>query len=264
MQPFVGQYVSEVSGNTKQAKETLKRRSLERIDTWGKNLFLTFKSKRRGTDVITIRTHFLMFGSYRINDPRPDRTPRLELKFSNGIVDFYSCSIRFDETAHWQDLDRHVDLMSDVWDFGRVVELMEQRREFWLCDLLLDQNVFAGSGNIIKNEVLFNVRLHPLTRLRQVDGRDWPKLAQAVHDYSWNFYDWKKKFELRKHWQVYSRSTCPICQEKLVRQKLGRFQRRTFYCQVHQVRPSRRKRLIVHEVLPMRDSASAETRLVDH
>jgi hypothetical protein len=34
-----------------------------------------------------------------------------------------------------------------------------------VCDALLDQNVFAGVGNIIKNEVLFRIRVHPLSKL---------------------------------------------------------------------------------------------------
>ena len=30
-----------------------------------------------------------------------------------------------------------------------------------VCDALLDQDLFAGVGNIIKNEVLFRTRVHP-------------------------------------------------------------------------------------------------------
>ena len=30
-----------------------------------------------------------------------------------------------------------------------------------VCDALLDQTVFAGVGNIIKNEVLFRTGVHP-------------------------------------------------------------------------------------------------------
>ena len=50
--------------------------------------------EREGSPIVT-KTHFLMFGSYRINDPRIGRLPRLELTFKNGIVFFYACSIKF-------------------------------------------------------------------------------------------------------------------------------------------------------------------------
>lgn len=33
------------------------------------------------------------------------------------------------------------------------------------CDALLNQDLFAGSGNIIKNEVLFRIGVHPWSTL---------------------------------------------------------------------------------------------------
>ena len=260
---FLNRRVIRVGGNTKQPKDLLKGCKLTRVDTWGKNLFLHFEGKGRPALRFVTKTHFLMFGSYRINEPRPDRSPRLELTFQNGVVDFYSCSMRFIEDDYLKDLDQKTDLMSEQWDISHVLGLMRLKKNAMLCDLLLDQTVFTGSGNIIKNEVLFNIRRHPLTRLSQILEKDWPKLAEAVHAYCWNFYEWKKKFELRKHWQVYRQSTCPLCGTKLTREKLGKFQRRTFYCPQHQPMRSRLKRLTVHPVLPMKPSTQPEARL-DH
>jgi endonuclease-8 len=228
LEPFCGEKVLKVEGNTKQPKETLRGCVLERVDTWGKQLFLTFARPRSRPPIIT-KTHFLMFGSYRINDPRPERFPRLQMAFKSGIVYFYACSIQFGADAYLAALDRRVDLLSSLWDREHVVHLMRRKEESLLCDLFLDQSVFAGSGNIVKNEVLFNIRRHPMTKLRQVAVKDWPKLAEAVHEYCWNFFAWKKKFELRKHWQVYRQWVCPLCSTKLVREKLGKFPRTTFY-----------------------------------
>jgi endonuclease-8 len=104
----------------------------------------------------------------------------------------------------------------------------------------------------MKNEVLFNIRRHPLTRLSQIERRDWPAMAQAVKKYGWNFYKWKKNYELRKHWQVYSKGTCPLCQGPIKRQHLGKFPRRTFWCPVDQKRRLKRSPLAVYDVLPIR------------
>ena len=113
----------------------------------------------------------------------------------------------------------------------------------------------------MKNEVLFNIRRHPLTKLSHIPRKDWPKLAEAVHDYCWNFYKWKKKYELRRHWQVYKKWKCPLCQESLVREKDGRLQRKSFFCERHQ-KPLRAK-LVVHDVLPVAPSRKREAPL-DH
>jgi len=262
LESFCGQKVLKVAGNTKQPKETLRGCVLQRVDTWGKQLFLTFAPPRSRPPIVT-KTHFLMFGSYRINDPRPARVPRLQLTFKSGIVYFYACSIQFGADVYLGELDRRVDLMSSLWDRDHVVHLMRRKGEALLCDLFLDQSLFAGSGNIVKNEVLFNIRLHPSTRLMYVSTKDWPRLAEVVHEYCWNFFAWKKKFELRKHWQVYRQWKCPLCNTKLVREKLGRFLRTTFYCPKHQALHKRIRRLRCFPVLPVAGSSLPEARL-DH
>ena len=265
LQPFLGRKVLEVSGNTTQPKDSLTGRRMDRVDTWGKNLFLTFSAPSGKTEPIVTKTHFLMFGSYRINEVRPGRTPRLSLKFRNGVVNFYSCSIRFSAEDYWKGLDPRVDLMSQAWDAGHVVQLMASKRNSPLCDLLLDQTVFAGSGNIVKNEVLFNIRRHPLTRLSRLAAQDWLRLAHAVHSYCWNFYEWKKKFELRKHWQVYRQRLCPLCETKLIREPLGKYERLTFYCSRHQPLYTGIRKMQVREVLAVKpDSRSAPQERLDH
>src|SRR5215207_10948528 len=142
LEPFRGRKVLRVGGNTQQPKEGLRHRVLQTIDTWGKQLFLVFSFSKQSPPPIVTRTHFLMFGSYRINEPRLGRKPRLELKFNNGVVYFYACSIRFGVEDHLKTLDREVDLMSDCWNRDHVVDLMASQRNTFLCDLLLDQNVF--------------------------------------------------------------------------------------------------------------------------
>lgn len=244
---FKGKKVIRVSGNTSQPKEQLKNRTLSAIKTWGKNLFLTFSSPRH--KAIVTKTHFLMFGSYTINKPKPNKQPRLQLQFKNGTVYFYACSIRFDGETYWRALDQKVDLMSSKWDPDHVLELLQAKASVPLCDLFLDQNVFAGSGNIVKNEVLFNLRRHPLLKLSQINNKDWPALIEAVHSYCESFYAWKKRFELRQHWQVYRKRRCPLCDRELIREKIGRMKRSTFYCPKHQTLTHRKKSLLVYPVL---------------
>jgi len=264
LEQFRGQRVLKVAGNTKQPKESLRGCTLHGIDTWGKQLFLGFTSARRRAAPIVTKTHFLMFGSYRIDDPGIGRVPRLELTFKNGVVFFYACSIKFGADEDLQALDRRVDLMSQEWEEDHVVRLMRRKKNAALCDLFLDQTVFAGSGNIVKNEVLFNIRRHPLTKLAHVSSKDWLKVARAVREYCWHFYEWKKKFELRRHWQVYRQSKCPLCGTKLIREKLGRNHRKTFYCPSHQALHHQLKNLRVHGVLPVKFPMTPREVPLDH
>ena len=261
LREFLGQKVLKVSGNTKEPKDDLKGRTLEQIDTWGKVLFLTFSHKTRPP--IVTKTLFMMFGSYRINDPRENRDPRLELTFKNGIVYFYSCSIKFGTEQFQKSVDRRVDVLAPEWDEDHILKLMKKKTNTYLCDLFLDQSLFAGAGNIVKNEALFNIRRHPLTKLSDIPRKDWDKLVIDIHEYCYNFYEWKKEFQLRKHWQVYRKSICPVCGTKIEKEKMGKGERMTFFCPHCQSASLGHKKLVLYDVLPIEKSSIREERL-DH
>jgi endonuclease-8 len=221
---FIGQTVLRSSGSTKLIDvKSLNGRTLTRIRTWGKHFLLCF-----GKDVIKI--HFLMFGSYRIDEDRAGAVPRLYLKFRNGHISFFSCSIRLLERSLKETYDWRIDLMSRMWDEDHVQRLLKKKGSMQLCDLLLAQDIFAGSGNIIKNEVLFRLGLHPERTLSSLRAADKRLLIRETRRYSKQFYRWKKKFVLRKNWQIYKKKHCTICGEKIIQKKTGLLNRRSFIC----------------------------------
>jgi endonuclease VIII len=99
-----------------------------------------------------------------------------------------------------------------------------------VCDALLDQDLFAGVGNIIKNEVLFRIRVHPLSTVGALPAAKQRELVTEARNYSFDFYEWKKQYVLKKHWLAHTRRTCPRCQVPLQKDHLGKTHRRTFYC----------------------------------
>lgn len=84
--PFLGKRIRSVSGSASVAKLPLVGRVFKSVDSWGKHLHLRFGNHR-------LRIHFLMFGSYRIDDPRENRFPKLELEFGKSRLYFCSCAI---------------------------------------------------------------------------------------------------------------------------------------------------------------------------
>ena len=113
-------------------------------------------------DDFALKVHFLLFGNYRINIRR-DIPSRLTLLFENGEFNMYNCSIKFLEEPLNTLYDRKVDVMSEEWDTKYVLQFLQQCPTQMVADALLDQNKFAGVGNIIKNEVLWRVKIHPET-----------------------------------------------------------------------------------------------------
>jgi endonuclease-8 len=223
---FAGKVVRASSGNAKFDKQHLVGRKVLAIRSFGKQTLIEFADG-------FVRVHLLMFGSYRVN-ARKEAAPRLGLVFDNGELNFYSCSVRYEE-GHPDDLyDWRGDVMSEAWDAALARKKLRAKPDEWVCDALLDQDVFAGVGNIIKNEVLFRIRLHPLSTVGALPARKLGEMVVQARRYSFEFLEWKKAFVLRKHWLAHNKSICPRDHVKFRRANLGRRDRRSFYCDICQ------------------------------
>jgi endonuclease-8 len=222
VQSFVGKKIVGVAGNSKIDQRRLVGQKILSFRSWGKHFLIEFQA-------FSLRVHFLLFGTYRINE-RKESTPRLRLLFRNGEINFYACSVLYVEGPLAATYDWRLDVLSDEWDAVLAKTKLRADPEALVCDALLNQNVFAGVGNIIKNEVLFRIRVHPLSRIDTLPARKLNELIAQARQYSFEFLEWKKAFVLKKHWLVHTKSICPRCHIPLHLEVLGRTQRRSFYC----------------------------------
>lgn len=53
-----------------------------------------------------------------------------------------------------------------------------------VCDALLDQQIFSGVGNIIKNKVLFRIRVHPESVVTKLPPSKLNELVKEAKVYS--------------------------------------------------------------------------------
>ena len=176
----------------------------------------------------------MLYGSYRINEEK-ETPPRLSLKFKNGQLNFYACSVRIIEDELDDVYDWSADIMSDSWDPKAALSKLQAAPNTLACDALLDQQVFAGVGNIIKNEVLFRVKIHPLSEIGAIPLKLLKLLIKETHHYCFQFLEWKKKFELKKHWLAHTKKICPRDHVQYSFGYLGKTNRRSFYCNICQV-----------------------------
>lgn len=221
-QQFKGRTLRQVSGNSRVDLGPLVGRRVKAVRSWGKHFLLEFSQ-------VTLRIHLLMFGSYRINEGK-DAVPRVSLQFSKGELNFYACSVKLIELPLEDVYDWRADVMDDAWDAGLARRKLKTTPDMLVCDALLDQSVFSGVGNIIKNEVLFRVAVHPASRVGDLPPRLLTRLIQQAREYSFDFLRWKRANELKKHWQVHTRRTCPHCGGPVSKQYLGITHRRSFFC----------------------------------
>ncbi|MBP6731704.1 MAG: endonuclease [Chitinophagales bacterium] len=222
LQQFARKKVIAVSGNSKIDQSRLEGQKIIAIKSWGKHLLICFKD-------FTVRIHFLMFGSYRVNERKA--TPvRLSLQFTKGELNFYTCAVKFlegDVNAHY---DWTADVMNDDWDAKAAKAKLKNLKGKLICDVLLEQDIFSGVGNIIKNEVLYRVKVHPESKVDKITAPKIKKLVDEARIYSFQFLEWKRKYELKKHWLAHTKKTCLRCDLPIIKKYTGLKKRRSFFC----------------------------------
>lgn len=225
---FRGKTVHRALGNSSLDLTRMEGRRVLALRSWGKHFLVQFSG-------FSLRVHMLMFGSYRI-DARKPAPPRVSLQFDNGELNIYASSLKYIEGPLEDTYDWRGDVMDEAWDPRLARRRLKLQPDTLVCDALLDQDLFAGVGNIIKNEVLFRTRVHPESTIGDLPPRVLGKVIADARAYSFNFLEWKKAGVLRQHWQVHTRRTCPQCGGPLSKTYPGKSRRRTFFCPTCQVR----------------------------
>ncbi|HEY5804834.1 MAG TPA: DNA-formamidopyrimidine glycosylase family protein [Lysobacter sp.] len=225
---FRGKTVRSSTGNSKLDLSRMQGRRVVAIRSWGKHFLIEFRG-------FSLRVHMLMFGSYRIDESKP-APPRVSLEFDNGVLNIYSSSLKYIEGTLDDTYDWRGDVMNPAWDPKLARKKLKADPSTLVCDALLDQDIFAGVGNIIKNEVLFRIAVHPETEVGALPPRKLTQMITQARQYSFEFLEWKKQFVLRQHLLVHTKRTCPNCGARIIMKHLGVRKRRTFVCENCQVR----------------------------
>src|SRR5687768_11553056 len=82
---FAGCRIVRAEGNAKIDMSRLAGRRVAAFRSWGKHFLVDL-------DDLALRVHFMMFGSYTIDERKP-RAPRLSLGFPAGELNLYSCAV---------------------------------------------------------------------------------------------------------------------------------------------------------------------------
>ena len=147
-------------------------RTVENVRSSGKHMLMQFSG-----DVL-LRTHMRMNGSWHIY--RPGETwqrPRHAMRIIVGTDDFVA--VGFDipvaEMLSARDVLRHrelrrlgPDLLDDNFDAKEAARRIRERDASEIADVLLNQRVLAGIGNVYKSEVLFACGVSPFATVARV------------------------------------------------------------------------------------------------
>lgn len=194
LRAFESQSIKRVAGNAKQPKKQLQGETITSVRAVKKRLFIE-------TPAATAVIHFLMYGSYRV-DERRELDERLSLYCSRDDLHLYSCSAKVlqpgSETLARYD-DPAADVLSPRFNRERALQALQSDDRI-IADVLLDQNIFGGIGNILKNEVLYATKIYPASRASAVGHGKATKLVDAAVRHATTWYQ-RKQAGTRRQWR---------------------------------------------------------------
>lgn len=186
-----------------------------------------------------------------MNDERPrERHDRVIVSFEDaGEVRLYdprrfglSVAIPLSALATWPQIrDLGIDPLDREFD-GRYLHSVACKSRRRIRDLLMDQRVVAGLGNIYCSEILFRAGVRPTRRAWKVGRKLTGRIAEvapallreAIRWRGTSFSDYRdgedRKGEFQNLLQVYNREgrDCPVCSDKIKKVRVGN--RSVFYC----------------------------------
>jgi endonuclease-8 len=228
-QQFVGLKVIKATAITNDLDlSRFKGQKIKEIKSFGKQLLIGF-------DHFSVRVHLMLFGYYQINGRFPEGKLRLGLQFKDRELNFYAADVRFieeplDEVYNW-----HTDVLNPRFDKKVAANKLNGLNEkILICDALLDQDIFAGVGNIIKNDMLFKAKVHPLSKVIDVPDGKKLELAKEAVIVSLDFLEWKRSKAKKNKFVAHYKKICPRDKVPFKKLKLGRGKRVTYFCDLCQ------------------------------
>ena len=224
LEPFIGQLVLRATGDAQRMPfDLFAGQPLKAIKTFGKELLFIFPD-------FALRIHLMLFGKYAIKD-QLNRTLRLGLTFeSEEEINFYACDCRLISEPLENLYDWRTDVLHPAFDPAMALAKLQGQPHRLICEALLNQDIFAGVGNGIKNEVLFRNQIHPESQVGEIPAAVLQKLIQTCVTQSRAYLHWKQAGMEGEHWQAYKQKTCPRDDTPLRKEKIGKSRRTSYFC----------------------------------
>ena len=220
------------------------------VEAHGKHLLVRFD------DGATLHTHMQLHGIWHIYRPRarwrrPAHTARVILEVEDGTtaVCFNAPVVELRRDVGVPRSSRALrsleqlgpDLCGEVADVDRVLErLHDVPAETPLGDVLLDQRVAAGIGNVFKSEICWARRVHPSTPIGALPDATRRALYDTAHRQLHGNLGGGRRVTYHGGLAVYGkvRRPCPRCRTPIRRAWTGNDARVTYWCPTCQPPPA--------------------------
>jgi len=207
--------------------ERLDGRRLEQVEAVGKNLLLHFEGG------LVLRSHLRMKGRWRVERRGAERVgkPWLVLRGAEREAVLWNGSVL--ELVGARGAPRlGPDILGEPPDYETMLTRLRSDPGRDVGDVLLDQRLVSGIGNLWKAEALWEARVSPWRRVEDVDDSELRAVLEAAHTQMRTALDGPRPLR-----RVYRRAgrPCPRCGGLVRSTPQGDNARMAYWCPVCQV-----------------------------
>ncbi|RYY70448.1 MAG: endonuclease [Chitinophagaceae bacterium] len=195
LMPFKGKIVKKAGGYGPMPTAWIKGKKLLNIETWGKHLLFIFANG-------AVKVHLGLFGDVVINE-RKKVNRSFYLEFAQGEINGYVVSASKLKKSVEETYDWRTDILSNHFDKKYVKTLLKEKATATIDDVLMDQDIFTGVGNKIRNEALYRAAIHPQSIVGKIPAVKITKLVNEVVNYAKIFYKQLRTTGVNDFFQVY-------------------------------------------------------------
>jgi endonuclease-8 len=214
----------------------LKGRKLESIEPVGKHLVMRFSGG------LSLRSHMRMTGRWQVDRSaeRP-RAPQHRIRAVVSFGDVAAVAVGVPDIELSTDADvrvRHLgpDILALAFDLPKVIRRARAVEAATVGELLLDQRVSAGIGNIYKCEALWAERVDPWAPPASLPDALLVRLYSTARDLMRRSLAGGNAFRHRAAVHGRAGRPCPRCGTRIEVRAQGKQARLTFYCPACQAR----------------------------
>ena len=178
IEKFEGKVVTESNGYNNPYVEEISGKRLVTVDTFGKYLILNFNE-------FFITVHFGLFGSFLVNEKKKVN-PSFSLFFDDHYLNFYVVKIKKIEGKPENYFDEQLNVFSKKYQLSETEKLLLTKKFLSqkIGDVLMNQDIFPGVGNVIRNEVLFMSKIHPESIVEKIPKEKITALLKNIQQFS--------------------------------------------------------------------------------
>jgi endonuclease-8 len=161
-------------------------RTVEGVISRGKHILMTFSGD------LVLHTHMRMNGSWHGYPPgAPWKRPSRDMRVLVATAEFVAVgfNVPVAELLTTRELMRHdalrglgPDLLAPSVDVEAAARNARNEGGRAIADVLLNQRVVAGIGNIFKSEILFTAGMYPFTATPHISEADLIKILEIARD----------------------------------------------------------------------------------